>query len=292
VTSVRDHLAVASAALALAIPFITIANAAGTASGREHTSTTVVGRQSRTSGVGIAGGSIYLWSSKYDSLPIGKRVSQGGACTLGYAVRSRATGRSGVLTAGHCVATLPGKPSYALHQTTNVGATHTDPGVLLAKIQRGQYRMGVNGDSAVGFLAKNASVRPYLFVGGTRSKLTIPVVGIRAPRYKMKICYSGATSGEHCGYRITDLPHGTRPFTDPNGGPSYKIGHEWGAKSGHCTSRPGDSGSPVYQRVDNQAYAVGILSGAYNKDQCEMFFTPIGLALDQLILSLVRAHGS
>lgn len=280
-TSVRSHLAVASAVLALAVPFITIANASGTVGRDERSSMTVVGRQSRTSGVGIAGGSVYLWSSHSND-------HHGGACTVGFAVRRTRTSRTGVVTAGHCVRTLSGGPAYVIHQTRNLPPNGTDPGVLLARVARGDSRMGSNGDSAFGRTTSHSEVRPYVFIGGTHSTTTIPVVGLAKVTYGMHVCYSGAASGEHCGFTV-----GRRQsvkFHDHN--KLITITHEYGASRANrsCTSVKGDSGSPVYLRSHNVAYAVGILSGGQQTaGQCPFFFTPIRLALQQLHLTLLRA---
>lgn len=273
----RTQLAVACAAVAVAMPFIAIADAAGSAG--TAPAQIVASRQSRNSGVGIAGGSLYVWSSHSSD-------EHGGACTAGFAVRVKGTANKGLLTAGHCVKTLAGGPIYQLHQTTNLPQNHTAPGKLLARVHAGAYRMGKNGDSAFGQVASGRSVRPYVFVGGTRSKLTIPVVGVMAPTYGIQVCYSGASSGEHCGFTV-----GRRQsvkFAD--GSRLVTISHEYSASSpGGCTSVKGDSGSPVYVKESNVAYAVGILSGGQPKaGQCPFYFTPVGLALQQLNLTLLK----
>jgi hypothetical protein len=277
VTGVRAQLAVACAAVAVVMPFLAVANASGTS--KVAPTQIVASRQSRTSGVGIAGGSLYVWSSH-------RSDQHGGACTAGFAVEVKGTKKKGLLTAGHCVKTLSGGPIYQLHQTTNLPKNATDPGKLLAEVHAGAYRMGKYGDSAFGRVASGRSVRPYVFVGDTKSKLTIPVVGRMAPAYGMQVCYSGASSGEHCGFTI-----GRRQSVKfAEGSKLVTISHEYSASSSTgCTSVKGDSGSPVYVRDGNSAYAVGILSGGQDKaGQCPFYFTSISLALKQLNLVLLK----
>ena len=69
------------------------------------------------------------------------------------------------------------------------------------------------------------------------------------------------------------------------------IGNEWRATGEACTSRKGDSGSPVYVDNGGAAYAVGILSGGQLKrGQCPFYFTPVKLALKVLGLTLITVE--
>jgi hypothetical protein len=238
------------------------------------------GRQSRSSGVAIAGGDIYLWS-------VHRSVRDGGGCTLAFAVQSRATQRVGALTAGHCVGTLGGGPLYTVHQTRNGTGNTTDPGDELGRVGRPDYRLGPNGDSAFVRLIAGRQAKPATFVGGASSHSTIPVVGIARLRDGIDVCYSGGTSGEHCGFRVIGRPE---TITFPDGRRKLRIHHEWRATRRICTSRAGDSGSPVYVKRRGKAYAVGILSGGEDHaGRCPFFFTPVVLALSRLHLQLVTA---
>lgn len=240
-------------------------------------------RQSRTSGVAIAGGNVYIWSAHGSEY-------RGTGCTLSFAVRAKRAGAKGALTAGHCVATVSGGPAYLVHQTQSLPGDDTAPGDLLGKVTRSKYQLGANGDSAFVALARGRSARPLVFTGGRSSRTAIPVVGLRNPAQDMQVCYSGATTGEHCGFTVVG---GAQQVTFKSGHGGVTIGNEWRATGADCTSRKGDSGSPVYVYDNGVAYAVGILSGGQAKPhQCPFYFTPVSLALRLYHLSLVTAKPS
>jgi len=235
-------------------------------------------RQSRTSDVAIAGASIYLYSSH-------ESMTRGSGCTLAFSVQSVRTGSRGALTAGHCVATLNGGPAYKVHQTESLPDDGTAPGDLLGKVTRSNYVLGPQGDSAFVTLVSERDARPLLFTGGSSSRRAIPVAGIRNPATGMQVCYSGAATGEHCGFTIRGGSQDVS-FKSPNG--QVTIGNEWHADGAACTSRKGDSGSPVYVLDGGVAYAVGILSGGQVKPgRCPFYFTPVRTALREYGLTLV-----
>jgi V8-like Glu-specific endopeptidase len=243
-------------------------------------SASAIGRQSRASGVAIAGGNVYVWSSH-------RPEQSGGGCTLSFAVRSRRTHALGALIAGHCVRTIPGGPTYLVHQTQRLGRDGTEPGDLLGRVGRHASRLGKNGDSAFVRLVPNRAARPRVFVGPVYTNATIPVVGLMKVRVGLRICYSGAATGEHCGYRVAGGPE-TVVFKEGNR--MLHIKHEWRATSSTCTSRRGDSGSPVYVRRNGKAYAVGLLSGGQQvAGKCPFFFTPLSVALHTLDLRLLTS---
>lgn len=259
------------AALAVVAPWL--ASASGSSA-----SGAAIGRQSRASGVAIAGGDIYVWSSH-------KGKHSGGGCTVSFPVRSRATRQLGVLTAGHCVKTLSGGPSYLVHQTERISSDGTSPGDLLGRVEAGNARLGSDGDSAFVRLVTHRTARPRVFVGAVYTSRTIPIAGRAKLQAGMSVCYSGAASGEHCGFTVEGGPE-TVVFKE--GSRILHIHHEWRATGTTCTSRRGDSGSPVYVRDGGKAYAVGILSGGQQKPgQCPFFFTPVAVALRVLDLKLV-----
>jgi hypothetical protein len=266
----------------LAVVAVLPAAAAATASSRVATAN----RQSRTSDVAIAGASVFVWSSH-------GREDKGSGCTLSYSVRSKHTGRLGALTAGHCVAMLDGGPTYLVHQTQSLPNDGTAPGDLLGRVSGTHYVLGSNGDSAFVVLAPGRTARPLLFTGGRSSRSAIPVAGAVSPAQDMQVCYSGAATGEHCGFTIVG---GSQNVSFKSAQGHVEIGNEWRAQSDDgsaCTSRRGDSGSPVYTLRDGVAYAVGILSGGQVKPgQCPFYFTPIKLALKEFGLALVTVKAS
>jgi hypothetical protein len=237
-------------------------------------------RQSRTSGEAIAGGDVFLWSAH-------RSAHSGGGCTISFAVRSSATKRLGALTAGHCVGTLRGGPTYVVHQTRNGSGNTTDPGVELGSVGAGEYRFGADGDSAYVGLATGRTAQSAVFTGDSRSRRTMPVGSAARLRDGIQVCYSGAVSGQHCGFRVIGRP---RTVTFPDGRRTYRIGHEWRATSSTCPSRAGDSGSPVYVERRGVAHPVGILSGGQaHAGRCPFYFTPVKLALAQLHVSLLTS---
>jgi len=239
-------------------------------------------RQSRTSDVAIAGGSIFLWSKHSGQ-------NSGSGCTLAFSVRTP-SGKKGALTAGHCVATLDGGPAYFVQQTQSLPHDATSPGDLLAKVAGSKYVVGSNGDSAFAALVSGRSARPLVFTGGSATRDAIPVAGLLSPEPGMQVCYSGAATGEHCGFTIEG---GSQDVSFRSGSGHVTIGNEWRATGEDCTSRKGDSGSPVYVLQDGVAYAVGILSGGQVKQgQCPFYFTPVKLALKVLGVTLITSKSA
>jgi hypothetical protein len=237
-------------------------------------------RQSRTSDVAIAGGSVFVWSKHSGQ-------NTGSGCTLAFSVRSIRTGGKGALTAGHCVATLNGGPAYFVQQTQSLPHDATAPGDLLGKVSRRNYVVGPNGDSAFASLVSGRNARPLVFTGGSASRSAIPVAGAVDPETGMQICYSGAATGEHCGFTIVG---GSQDVSFKSGTSHVTIGNEWRATGADCTSRKGDSGSPVYVYRNGVAYAVGILSGGQvRQGQCPFYFTPVKLALKVLGATLITS---
>ncbi|HVS67570.1 MAG TPA: hypothetical protein VHE56_03385 [Mycobacteriales bacterium] len=260
----------------------TVASASTVATAGSHTAK-AASRQSRYSDVAIAGASVYLWSSHGSE-------SRGSGCTLSFSVRSTSTGKKGALTAGHCVATVDGGPTYLVHQTQSLPDDGTAPGDLLGKVSGRHFVMNDNGDSAFVALVGGRRARPLLFTGGRSSRTAIPVAGVVSPAQDMQVCYSGAATGEHCGFTIVG---GSQKVSFKSTQGPVEIGNEWRAQSDDgsgCTSRRGDSGSPVYTLRDGVAYAVGILSGGQVKPgQCPFYFTPVKAALKVLHLTLITA---
>jgi hypothetical protein len=239
-----------------------------------------VSRQSRTSGIAVAGGDVFMWSQH-------RSIHNGGGCTLSFTVRSTTSHRYGSLTAGHCVQTLDGGPTYSVQQTRNGSGNTTYPGLRIGVVNRGQSRLGKHGDNAFIALARGRRARAAVFTGGVASTRTIPVAGLARLRDGIKVCYSGEASGEHCGFRVVGRP---QTISFPDAGHVYTIHQEWRATRATCTSRAGDSGAPVYVKRHGRAYAVGILSGAQrNTSKCPFYFTPVTTALKRLHLQLVSA---
>jgi hypothetical protein len=265
--------------LAALVAVVAIVPITATAASGSH-AVKAASRQSRDSGVAIAGGSVFVWSRHSGQ-------NRGSGCTLAFSVRSIRSGAKGALTAGHCVATLNGGPAYYVQQTQSLPHDATAPGDLLGKVSGRHYVVGPNGDSAFASLVPGRNARPLLFTGGSASRTAIPVAGVRHPHTGMQICYSGAATGEHCGFTIVG---GSQDVSFKSGNGRVTIGNEWRATGAACTSRKGDSGSPVYVVEGGVAYAVGILSGGQvRRGRCPFYFTPVKLALKSLGVKLITS---
>jgi hypothetical protein len=273
----RTRILTALVAVVAVVPLTATAAAAGSHAVK------AASRQSRDSDVAIAGGSVFVWSRHGGQ-------NTGSGCTLAFSVRQVHTGKKGALTAGHCVATLSGGPSYYVQQTQSLPHDATAPGDLLGKVSGRNYVLGPSGDSAFAALVSGRKARALLFTGGSASRRAIPVAGARNPDTGMQICYSGAATGEHCGFTIVG---GSQDVSFRSGKGHVTIGNEWRATGASCTSRKGDSGSPVYVVDGGVAYAVGILSGGQvRQGHCPFYFTPVKLALKTLGLRLITSKAS
>jgi hypothetical protein len=103
----------------------------------------------------------------------------------------------------------------------------------------------------------------------------------------MTVCYSGAASGEHCGFTVGAY---SRTAVFSRNGRRYRIAHEWRASRRRCPSTDGDSGAPVYVKRHGKAYAVGMLSGAAGSGNgCPLLFTALSTSLQALHLRLLIA---
>jgi V8-like Glu-specific endopeptidase len=265
--------------IAAIVAVVAVLPAGATAVAGSH-AMSAASRQSRTSDVAIAGASVFMWSKHGGQ-------DTGSGCTLAFSVRSVSTGKKGALTAGHCVETLNGGPAYNVQQTESLPHDATAPGDLLGKVTGRNYVMGEDGDSAFVGLVSGRNARPLVFTGGSASRAAMPVAGVMAPETGMQVCYSGAATGEHCGFTIVG---GSQDVSFKSGRRHVTIGNEWRATGQDCTSRKGDSGSPVYVDNGGTAYAVGILSGGQVKQgQCPFYFTPVKLALKIFGLTLITS---
>jgi hypothetical protein len=274
VTSVR-LLALGLAAVAIGVCSVSMAGAAAT----------TPRRQSNTGGIAVAGASVYAVSTHV-------RFVQGNSCTLAFGVRDAAR-QPAALTAGHCVANGGQRPTFDVYQTHALSGDRTVPGEGLATIKAGDYHVGKKGDNALATLDRGRSNEARVFVGGTDSETTIPVARLLDPTVGMsQLCYSGERSGEHCGFTVSRAGR-NEPFVID--GKRVTIGDEWRMR-GPCAAKPGDSGSPIYQKIGHTADAVGILSGG-GKDvvtrhgrsttRCFVDFTPLSLALSDYHATLL-----
>lgn len=242
-------------------------------------STASAGRQSLTSDTARGGANVYLHSAHATS-------RSGSSCTLGFPVKRR-NGARGVLTAGHCVAVLPHGAPYDVFETKSGRSNTTYVGEQLGEVPARRYHVGTEGDNALVLLADGRDAKPQIYTGDATSAATAAVIGSRAPKVGMAhLCYSGAVSGEHCGFRIRYRPR-TMRFDERSR--TLRIHHEWPA-TGRCTAKAGDSGSPVFLKRGSRVLAVGILSaGGTVNGHCAIFFTSVAMATSSLHVKLLHS---
>ncbi|HWB67615.1 MAG TPA: hypothetical protein VG708_12395 [Mycobacteriales bacterium] len=263
--------------LATVVALVAVMVPAWTA-GSGAASSTRLGRQSEFSGIGAAGGNYFIRAQH--------RASRtGDLCTMGFAVRSATTGRVGLLTAGHCARNLAGSAPYVVHQTRGGRSGTTYVGESLGTVGAHATVFGKRGDSGFIKVLANRRAVARVFVGGVATKHARAVVGRARPHNHMRVCYSGAASGEHCGFRVV---HGSRTIGFPFHHHIRRIHHEWTATRKHCPAEPGDSGAPVYTKHHGRIHAVGILTGGQQvSGKCPLYFSPLPLALHRLHLRLM-----
>lgn len=201
-------------------------------------------------------------------------------CTSGfaYAVGSRRYW----LTAGHCspqgtthrlMFTDYGPHFYRYYVGSATGATTFRDGAGSIP-----YQGAVRGDVALVALAVSAS--PRIYVGGTDSIQSLPVVATwsRPPAKGDRYCSSGAKTGERCGWKVVST---RSSYKAVGGGTVYPLVK--GEKQGQCLLH-GDSGDPFYTKDSRGVYAKGIASGAGGGgrddwggylDPCESYFSTV-----------------
>ena len=231
---------------------------------------------------------------------IGRYGASSSHCTVGFSWVGE-TGRSFMLTAGHCyptgsnlsVATNFGNGNH-LYQMGRVIRTTVDSGGTV----------GADGDLALigtrvalDGTVLNRSGSPRMFTGGTTSTTSTTVNSVdRWTAVGVDVCYSGMKRGVQCGIEVQDDGDGGFLVQDENYSYESSDGRRWNnvalatKRWGRCPI-PGDSGAPVYINTPGVGVAAhGILqgSGGGGDDHyvgkyeiggtCRMVFTEIGQA--------------
>jgi hypothetical protein len=178
-----------------------------------------------------------------------------GACSLGYGLRDPRTMREYTVTAAHCF-------------DEAVGATAWN----------GSLRAAIGDWSAMTLaldVAYVATDHPpagpdtsgRIWVGGVGdAREGVRTVTDTSPTVKgMWVCSSGATTGENCGIKVSDVDVMQRAAL-PRSGATYTVrGTARGYRAGgRVASGSGDSGGPVFAPTgvgDDDAHAVGVIHG-------------------------------
>ncbi|PIM71304.1 hypothetical protein CTU88_14420 [Streptomyces sp. JV178] len=188
------------------------------------------------------------WGRYADSVPFWgggsiKSPYGGGTCTAGYAVRDNVTGKTKMVTAGHCA------PLWAEIQTQD--------GKYFGNVER--RRKDIDAD-----LISNGWGMDYIgfiWTGGTQdSGSHIQVTNWSGWTYLgRKLCVSGQTTYNHCGHPVS--ANGVAisynvfgEWNTINSEAAYMMdrgGTDWCSCNGQFTA-PGDSGAPVYELTWDQ----------------------------------------
>ncbi|MFC4063280.1 hypothetical protein ACFOWE_33785, partial [Planomonospora corallina] len=175
-----------------------------------------------------------------------------------------------MVTAGHCL--LP-QGGYSKIGPVLWSNWHRGTGTVKLPGQPTYY-----GD--LGLINTNIrDTSPTIFVGDKNSSTKRWVGGRHSVRAKEgdQYCTGGATTGQICRWKVTDLAWKVDTFEGDN----YDGTLRWvqvGKKRGRCVNG-GDSGGPVYTfRSDGYVVAKGITSASNTKDEpikdtCLHFFT-------------------
>ncbi|MGP3919276.1 trypsin-like serine protease [Nonomuraea sp. 10N515B] len=202
------------------------------------------------------------------------------SCTTGFAWKHE--GVPYLVTAGHCV---------SLHQNYYMPVPHYAVGKVTSDnwdTIRGTVKFPSQsyyaGDLGLVRLAGGNNAAPYVYTANATSNTRREVAGpwSRAPRRGDKYCTGGATTGELCGWTVSQTGVTVKYSS---GGVARNMVK--GSKTGRCTAA-GDSGGPIYTvRSDGKIVAKGINSGGGGGgsnnyggtfDPCRDYFTDIRLA--------------
>lgn len=180
---------------------------------------------------------------------------------------SRTTGLPYVLTAGHCLDPFPNHESdwygyFAGGDAVKIGPNHSP------------YISGANGDAGLITVDTNNSLwwlsslkpKPWVFIqaSGTGSTRRTEEYRIRKVLFSNKgqtLCWSGATSGAHCGTVLNPSSKRQR----------FGVLHT-------CGTAGGDSGAPVV----SAGTARGLVIGYTREEPCNMYYQSAKLAQDLL----------
>lgn len=207
----------------------------------------------------------------------------GDGCTGGFAWRTAAN-RASMVTAGHCA---PQGVSDKYFSTYYNNAPYSLGVRTASTFVEGTgtvtYKGGLYGDLASVVIVSGKSSSGRIFLGSTTSTTSSPVKGLatRDPLEGDKVCISGATTGEMCGWTVTSA----RTTFSAAGG--LKIRYTAKATRQGVCAQHGDSGAPVYTKTNAGITARGIYNGGGGGgsdnyggalDKCTAFFTPISAA--------------
>lgn len=161
--------------------------------------------------------------------------ASGALCSSGYAVKNSA-GTRYMTTAGHCFA--------------NGTTVRTESGARVVGVVTGRALASLGSGPVDMELLRGQSYAGRIFVGGTTSSSSLPVVSAGSATVGYSAyCHSGRTTGEHCGHTATSV---TAQVCTGTGCKSPVI-----AFTGGVLPQGGDSGSPFYAKNSTGAYIRG-----------------------------------
>jgi hypothetical protein len=195
-----------------------------------------------------------------------------GGCTIGFSWTHE--GESYMLTAGHCTSanTDVRMPRYGSNKVGKVVKDNWNNSTGSVKLSGQSY---YSGDLSLVKMNSGWKTDPKMYVGGPNGSTARVVKGVasRSPKRGDKYCTGGTTTGEQCGWKVTQTKVNVR----------YRDGQlirnaTYGQRLGICLEE-GDSGGPVYTVSHGKVVAKGIISGGGHYDfGCTQLFTDIRLA--------------
>lgn len=193
------------------------------------------------------------FNRKDDTAPFyggGGLSASGSLCSSGYAVKNSA-GTRYLTTAGHCYA--------------NGVTVRTESGARVVGVVTGRALASLGGGARDMELLAGQSYAGRIFVGGTTSTTSLPVVSAGSATVGFNAyCHSGRTTGEQCGHTATSV---TAQVCTTTGCKSPVI-----AFTGGNLSQGGDSGSPFYAKNASGAYIRGhVIAGNSSTAYAELW---------------------
>lgn len=195
-----------------------------------------------------------------------------GTCTVGFSWTHQ--GESYFLTAGHCTSANSDvrMPHYGSQKIGKVVKDNWNNTTGSTKMSGVPY---YSGDLSLVKMNGNWLTAGSMYVGGPNSGSYRTVKGVagRSPKIGDKYCTGGATQGELCGWKVSEVRANLR-YRDGQFARNMTLGK----KGGTCGDL-GDSGGPIYTVSGGKVVAKGIISGGGGRTgACLGVFTDIRLA--------------
>ncbi len=175
-----------------------------------------------------------------------RTVQNGMACSTGFAVLSGSSGR--LLSANHCDAAADARVTDGNYDSIAPGGTSVSGKASI--------------DSQLIDPSASPATTPRVYTGDWKSSSTATVKNWARNWEGQKVCTSGATSGQRCGYITEDAT--TWPYAS---GSFYVEASNYAVS---VMTSEGDSGGPVFATTSGGVQARGIILGGYDPITCDV----------------------